>query len=183
MRTMVSVLAAVALTASAAAAFAGEGKVVATFGNKMDVAKKDFTVVLKYEGDAAAVSGFAFRIGYDAAQVSFEGVNNNTGAADAGVQYTVGDDAKESLGGGTTNARIIMMTTAKDITKPGNLIELKFAKKDGYKGPFNLVVQDRKVNPGENGADGVFAGDAGNYKNLPHAFDVSAVAGEPEAKK
>jgi hypothetical protein len=161
-----------ALLALAASLFAGTAlaqttnTIVAKFGKAPGGA--DFTVVLENKGPAQTVSGFAFKVAYDPAQASFDGVSNSTGQATSGVQYTIGPVKEAGAPDGAKAYRILTMTTLKNIEKVPSLVELKFTKKAA--GPFVFVVDDREKDP----VDGV---QDGSFNNIPHEFDATAVAG------
>ena len=140
--------------------------IVAKFGKAPGGA--NFTVLLENKGPAQTVSGFAFKVGYDPAQASFDGVANSTGQPASGVQYTIGPVKDVEVPQGAKAYRILTMTTLKNLEKAPSLVELKFTKKGD--GPLMLVVDDREKDP----VDGV---QDASLNNIPHEFDLSAVAG------
>ena len=162
MKKLAVSLAILALFCTGAAFAQSKNVVEAKFGTKPSSA--NFTVGLKYKGEAKAIAGFAFKVSYDPGQVSLTGATNNTGKSDAGVQYVVGP---EVVADGKAS-RIVSMTTLKNLDKPGDLGELKFTKKAS--GDFVFSLEDRSTEP----ADGL---QDGELKEIQHTFDVSKVAG------
>ncbi len=128
----------------------------------------NFTVLLENKGPSQTVSGFAFKVAYDPAQVSLDTIANSTGQAASGVQYTIGPVKNFAVPQGTRAYRIVTMTTMKNLEKAPTLVELKFTKKAD--GQFVVGVEDREKDP----VDGV---QDASFNNIPHEFDLSAVAG------
>jgi hypothetical protein len=166
MKKLTTALALAATICAGSATAQTSNTIVAKFGKAPGGA--NFTVLLENKGPGQAVSGFAFRVAYDPAQASFDGVSNSTGQATSGVQYTLGPVKEAGTTGGAKAYRILTMTTLKNIEKAPSLVELKFTKKAN--GPFVLVVDDREKDP----VDGV---QDASFNNIPHEFDLSAVAG------
>jgi hypothetical protein len=152
------------LCASASMSQTTTNTIVGKFGKAPGGA--NFTVLLENKGPAQTVSGFAF--GYDPAQVSLDTVANSTGQAASSVQYTIGPVKDTEVPQGAKAYRILTMTTMKNLEKASSLVELKFTKKSD--GPFMVVVDDREKDP----VDGV---QDASFENIPHEFDLSAVAG------
>ena len=84
------------------------------------------------------------------------------------MKYTIGPVKNFAVPQGTRAYRIVTMTTMKNLEKAPTLVELKFTKKAD--GQFVVGVEDREKDP----VDGV---QDASFNNIPHEFDLSAVAG------
>lgn len=158
-KTLVGLAASLVLTVSA---FAQSNTVVATFATAPGAEK--FSVALENKGPEQSIAGFAFKVSYDPAQVSFDSVANNTGQAASRASYVVGPVVEEN----GRAYRLVNMTTLKELTNAGKLAELKFTRKAA--GKFVFGLDDRSKEP----ADGL---QNAELKEVPHTFDVTAVDG------
>ena len=128
----------------------------------------EISVSLEKTGAAADISGYSFTVEYDMTQVDVASIKDISGQPRAGTQFSLGQETIADSG--TTAAqRVILATTSSNLKNPSKLVEVKFAKKPGYAGPFYLRVSDRTSTPT---VDGLLGAD---FKNIPHDFDVSLV--------